>query len=231
MSLPSDAREVWIAGDPAPGSRRESKHHLVAETKRLIEQVALLDVEEPATDPDEIARLIAAVRAAADRVERLPTLADKGGAAMSGGDDARLAERSGITGRSNPIAPPLHLEFDGAETRGWAIYNAPYEGPPGCLHGGFVCAAFDDLLGVAQMTSGSAGFTGTFTVKMLRPTPLFRRIDYVGRVARVEGRKIYCTGQSFDTRVLLAEAEVVFIAPKGGISPADPRAQVPTPGA
>jgi hypothetical protein len=147
----------------------------------------------------------------------MPSLTEKGGAALCGGDDARLVERSGITGRSNPIAPPLHIEFDGETTRGWAVYGAAYEGPPNCLHGGFIAAAFDDLLGVTQMASGSAGFTGNFVVKMRKPTPLFRRIDYEAGLAKVEGRKIWTWGRSYDGDTLLAEAEILFISPKQGM--------------
>jgi len=214
VPLPLDARQIWITGEAAPGSRREAKHHLVAETKRVIDHVALLDIDHPQTDPDALAAVIAATRALADRLERLPSLVDKGGAGSAGGDDSRLVERSGITGRSNPLAPPLHLEFDGEVTRGWALYTGAYEGPPGCLHGGFVAAAFDDLLGVAQMTSGMAGYTGTLTVRYRRPTPLGRRVDYVAGFDRAEGRKLFCWGRSYDNGELLAEAEIVFIAPE-----------------
>jgi acyl-coenzyme A thioesterase PaaI-like protein len=217
MSLPPDARDIWITGEAARGSRREAKHHLVTETKRAIEHVALLDVDNVATPEASVASAIAAMRALADELEALPSLSARGGAASSGGDDARLVERSGITGRSNPLAPPLHISFDGEITRGWAVYDAAYEGPPGCLHGGFVAAAFDDLLGVAQMASGAAGYTGTFTVRMLRPTPLGRRIDYAAGVDRVEGRKIWCWGRSHAGEDLVAEAEIVFIAPRGGM--------------
>jgi acyl-coenzyme A thioesterase PaaI-like protein len=217
MSLPPDARDIWITGEPAPGSRREAKHHLVAEAKRAIEHIALLDVDNTALPESSIASAIAAMRALADDLEALPSLAARGGAASSGGDDARLIERSGITGRSNPLAPPMHLSFDGETTHGWAVYNATYEGPPGCLHGGFIAAAFDDLLGVAQMASGTAGYTGTFTVRMLRPTPLGQRIDYSAGVDRVEGRKIWCWGRSYAGDDLVADAEIVFIAPRLGM--------------
>jgi len=52
---------------------------------------------------------------------------------------------------------------------------------------------------------------------MLRPTPLNRRIDYEAGVDRVDGRKIYVWAKSRDADKLLAEAEIVFIAPKTGI--------------
>jgi acyl-coenzyme A thioesterase PaaI-like protein len=217
--LPLDVRSIWITGEAAAGSRREAKHHLVIEVKRVVELVALLDIEAASTPEPAVAKAIATLRQLADQLETMPSLMARGGAASAGGDDARLMERSGITGRSNPLAPPMHLEFDGSVTRGRAVYNAAYEGPPGCLHGGFVAAAFDDLLGVAQMASGSAGYTGTFTVRMRRPTPLGRRIDYAAGVERVEGRKIWCWGRSYDGEELLAEAEIVFIAPAAGMGP------------
>ena len=99
---------------------------------------------------------------------------------------------------------------------GWAEYAHQYEGPPGCVHGGFVAAAFDDLLGAAQTLSGIAGFTGTLTIRMIRPTPLLRRIDYEGGVARVEGRKIFAWGRARHGTDLVAEAEGVFVSPRGG---------------
>jgi acyl-coenzyme A thioesterase PaaI-like protein len=126
-------------------------------------------------------------------------------------------ERSGISGRSNPLAPPLHLEMVDGITRGWAEYTDAYEGPIRCLHGGFVAAAFDDLMGFAQMASGLAGYTGTLTVKMIRPTPLGKRIDYEAGLDRVEGRKIWCWATSRHGDQLLAEAQIVFIAPKDGM--------------
>jgi hypothetical protein len=66
------------------------------------------------------------------------------------------------------------------------------------------------------MASGIAGFTGTLTVKMIKPTPLYRRIDYAAGVDRVEGRKIWCWGTAHDGDKLLAEATCVFISPSGG---------------
>ena len=53
-------------------------------------------------------------------------------------------------------------------------------------------------------------------MKMLRPTPLNKRIDYEAGVDRVDGRKIYVWARSRDADTLLAEAEIVFIAPKAG---------------
>jgi acyl-coenzyme A thioesterase PaaI-like protein len=87
------------------------------------------------------------------------------------------------------------------------------------VHGGFVATAFDDLMGSAQTISGLAGYTGTLTVRMLRPTPLQRRVHYRAGVTRVDGRKIYVWSSATCEGNLLAEADIVFIAPRGGRRP------------
>jgi len=217
MARLPDPHEIYVTLDPAENEPRARKHALVMETKRAIADIALLDVE--LVDKAELDELVADMRFIADRLEALPSLRARGGLASAGGSDAALLERSGIAGRSNPLAPPLHMWFEGDKVRGWAIYTEPYEGPAGCLHGGFIAAAFDDLLGFAQMASGQAGYTGTLTVKMRRPTPLNRRLDYEAGVDRVEGRKIWVWGKCRDGDELLSEAEIVFISPKDGSVP------------
>jgi len=143
---------VWMVSEAPPGSARAIKHDLVRETKRLIEAIALLDPEiDRDSDRDVLSELVDNIRTLTDRVEGLPSLRARGGLASAGGDDATWMERSGISGRSNPLASPLHLWVDGPLTRAWAVWTDAYEGPPGCLHGGFVAAAFDDLLQLGRV--------------------------------------------------------------------------------
>jgi acyl-coenzyme A thioesterase PaaI-like protein len=201
---------------PEDEQRREAKRRLVAQARRLAEAVALVDAASMAgVDIDGLTDRIA--RATAD-LEAAPTLRDQG-LFLAPGFASHLAERSPISGESNPVAAPLRLWFDGEVTRGQATYGAAYEGPPGTLHGGVVAGAFDELLGVAQAASGCAGFTGTLTVRMRRPTPLSRPIDYEGGVDRVDGRKIHAWGRSTCDGELLAEAEGIFISSADGRPP------------
>ena len=223
--LPKEALTSWALAPVRPDARRAAKHDLVEQTRRLVHAVTMLDIN-PLPGPDEITALSADVAALVARVEALPAL--PGGPADAGGDDARLLERSGIVGASNPLSAPLHIWLDGDRVVGWAVYPHQYEGPPGCVHGGFVAAAFDDLLGAAQTLSGTAGFTGTLTVRMVRPTPLLERIDYEGGVSRVEGRKIFAWGRARHGSTVVAEAEGLFISPRGGMDE-DRLAQVRPP--
>ena len=212
VSLPPDPSQIYLGGEPVEDEGRAAKHRLIREVKRTVDNAALLDVG--ANEADDLNALAEEARTLADRLERAPSLRAFGGAAVAGPADAVLAERSPVSGRSNPLAPPLHLEMTEGVTRAWAVWTDAYEGPPGCLHGGFVAAAFDDVMGLAQMASGKAGFTGTLTVRMLKPTPLNQRIDYEAWLDRVEGRKIWCKAAAHHGEELLGEAEIVFISPR-----------------
>lgn len=122
-------------------------------------------------------------------------------------------ELNPLSGLSNPIAAPLNSWLDeeaqtinGSVTMGWQ-----YEGPPGCVHGGFVAALFDEFLGVGQRLTEQPGVTGTLTVKYRRPTPLDTELRLVGRVAKVEGRKNILVGEMWAGDTLTATCEGLFI--------------------
>jgi acyl-coenzyme A thioesterase PaaI-like protein len=217
MSLPPDARAAYDAHDPVENPARARKHALVRAVKRVIELTAHLDPDQ--ADAADVERLTARFDELADDMEPMPSLHARGGLGAVGGDDGALLERSGISGRSNPLAAPVQWEQRDDRFVGWATYSPAYEGPSGHVHGGFVAAAFDDLMGSAQTLSGAAGYTGTLTVKMLRPTPLLRRIDYEAGIDRREGRKIYVWARATCEGELLAEAEILFIAPRDGARP------------
>jgi hypothetical protein len=203
---------VFLAPDdlaPDDERRRTAKRRLVAETRRLLEEVALVDAS--ACDEGELDAMTAEVVATADRIAAGPSLRAHGLFSAPGFASA-LGERSPVSGESNPVAAPLRLWRDGDITRGRATYGPAYEGPPGYLHGGMVAGAFDELLGVAQMASGRAGFTGTLTIKMRAPTPLNQPIEYEAGVDRVSGRKIHTAGRSTCGGKTVGEAEGLFIA-------------------
>ncbi len=202
----------WYPQDPPPSPRRLRKHALAGEVRGLIADVLMLDVE----GADETTLSAAEERLALARTAfaQMPDLRDV--SLHLAPHDSSLFERSPLTGRSNARAAPMVMGFDGARTLGHATYGESFEGPPGLVHGGYVIAAFDDLLGVAQAASGVAGLTGTLTVRLSGGTPLHRRIDYEAGVRSVEGRKVTAWGRSFLDGQLLAEAEGIFIEPRGG---------------
>jgi acyl-coenzyme A thioesterase PaaI-like protein len=129
------------------------------------------------------------------------------------GDVGAFFDYSPLIGLSNPMAPPIALRIDeGNIVRGNVTFGVAYEGPPGHVHGGFVAAAFDEVLGFAQSTTGHPGMTGTLTIRYRRPTPLNRELRFEARVLRVEGRKIFTEGQLYAGELLTAEAEGLFLS-------------------
>lgn len=123
-------------------------------------------------------------------------------------------ELNPLSGRSNALAPPLNIWVEDDMARGTATLGWRYEGPPGCVHGGFVAALFDEFLGMAQLLGNQPGMTGTLTVKYRRPTPLETPLALSAWLDRTEGRKTFIHGQIEANGVLTAECEGIFIRPK-----------------
>ncbi len=124
----------------------------------------------------------------------------------------RLRERSPFIGRANPVALPLIVEFVDGGIDAVANFGTLYEGPPGCLHGGYIAGIFDEVLGAAQTLSGQAGMTGRLTIHYRSPTPLNTDLHLKARLESVSGRKILCKGTLHAGDRLCAEAEGLFIA-------------------
>ena len=117
-----------------------------------------------------------------------------------------------MLGVANPIAPPIVLRpVDEQTMEGLVTFGAAYEGPPGNVHGGFVAAAFDEVLGAVQSLSGQPGMTGTLTVRYRSPTPLHEPLRFTGRFDGVDGRKVLTSGEVHAGDRLCAESEATFI--------------------
>jgi acyl-coenzyme A thioesterase PaaI-like protein len=109
----------------------------------------------------------------------------------------------------------LSLEHDGngaAVVVGNVTFASAYEGPPGHVHGGYLAAAFDEVLGLAQGVSGAPGMTARLTVNYRKPTPWGMPLRFEGRIERREGRKVFTTGTCYAGDLLTAEAEALFIS-------------------
>ena len=116
------------------------------------------------------------------------------------------------TGAPTQLAPPIFIDVEGEIVVGRARFGPAYEGPPGSVHGGFVAAAFDEVLGVAQTLSGQVGMTGTLTVRYRRPTPLHADLRFEASLNGVSGRKVLTSAKVFAAGQLTAEATALFIS-------------------
>lgn len=196
--------EFDACGDAAAPARRQAGDAMRA----LIEAQMGACVSE-----DEYHSFATVIRALARRWASHPRFAPAGadpGAALAAMSD--FPDRSPLVGRSNPIAPPMQLDLDGEEVRGEVTFGPAYEGAPGCVHGGFLAAALDEALGLACIFSGNPGMTGELTIQYRSPTPTGQRLDLRARFERLEGRRIYTSGEIRAGERLTCRAEGLFIA-------------------
>jgi acyl-coenzyme A thioesterase PaaI-like protein len=161
---------------------------------------------------------------ACDLVERAAAILEARGharaysgaeASLSDHQDSSFLDFSPLVGPLNPLAPPIamHLADDGSVV-GEAVFGSAYEGPPGCVHGGFVAASFDEVLGFAQSLGGHPGMTANLQVDYRSPTPLHRPLRFVGRIDHVDGRKIHTVATLHHGDTLCAEARALFVSMK-----------------
>jgi len=122
--------------------------------------------------------------------------------------------RSPIVGEASPLSPRLDWEVVDDAVEGRGTFGAPYEGPPGYVHGGWIACAFDEMLGIANIAAGHPGMTGRLTVHYRRPTPLFQELRFRAWVDRTEGRRILSRAEVWAGDTLTAEADGVFVQPR-----------------
>ncbi|MBW2273623.1 MAG: PaaI family thioesterase [Deltaproteobacteria bacterium] len=196
----------------------KSTGHEMWEQKRRLADAMRLVIERlvPSNAPVEELKI------AADGLERYaealtahPRLERGLGHAESAtsGDVGAFFDQSPLIGLANPLAPPITVGKSGERSaEATVVFGSPYEGPPGSVHGGFVAAAFDEVLGYVQSLSGNPGMTGTLTVRYRKPTPLHTELYFEAEIVKIEGRKIHTQGKVWAGEVLCAEAEGLFIS-------------------
>jgi len=196
--------------DSTISPRRAALRRIAEANRTLIEDMVGTDVP-----PDDLERVATELEALAARFRHdRPRSIYEGMAetAMSGGDIEPFFDHSPLIGRANPLAPPIVIEHGPDLVTGRVTFGSVYEGPPGCVHGGFVAAAFDEVLGSAQTLSGSPGMTARLTVNYRSPTPLHSPLVIEGRFDRREGRKVFTSGRILADGKVTAEAEGLFVA-------------------
>ena len=122
---------------------------------------------------------------------------------------------SPVIGRYNPLAAPAEFVAKDGVVTGRFSLGAPYEGPPGCVHGGVIAEIFDEMLGVANISMGSGAMTGTLTIVYRSPTPLYTELTLAAKTQGVDGRKVNTTGTIHAGDRLCAEAHGIFILVSG----------------
>lgn len=201
---------------------KRSQTEMWAQKRRLADAMRLV-IERlvPSNAPaDELRAAADGLELYAEALRGHPRLRDARlfGESANAGDVGAFFDQSPMIGLANPLAPPITIgRKDDRSAHARVVFGSAYEGPPGSVHGGFVAAAFDEVLGYVQSLSGQPGMTGTLTVRYRRPTPLHTPLLFEAELVRVEGRKIFTRARLEAEDVLCAEAEAIFISLREGV--------------
>jgi acyl-coenzyme A thioesterase PaaI-like protein len=189
--------------------RLESVYAPLAESIRRLIDVSIRTETGPAAVAAAKSKIDSATEALSDMlhpgpvgVHRMP-------------DGQTVAWGNAVVGVRNPVAPPLVIHHD-PDGLVWSefVLGAPYEGPPGHVHGGVSALVLDHVLGAIAHRPDRPAYTGTLTLRYRRPTPLVRPLRAEARIERTEGVKIFAVGHLADEDGLTVEAEGVFILPR-----------------
>jgi acyl-coenzyme A thioesterase PaaI-like protein len=205
----------WDATKLSQTEMWTQKRRLATAMRLVIERLV------PSNAPtEELATAADALERYAEALQDHPRLRDARLYAESAnaGDVGAFFDQSPLIGLANPLAPPLTIgRKDETHAHATGIFGSAYEGPPGSVHGGFIAAAFDEVLGYVQSLSGHPGMTGTLTVKYRKPTPLHTPLLFEAEFVRIEGRKIFTRATLSAEGILRAEAEGIFISFREGV--------------
>ncbi len=118
-------------------------------------------------------------------------------------------------GPFNPIAPPLKVEVKNGgkykEIRAFGKLDGVYVGPPDLVQGGVIALLFDDIMGSVLVINNCGAMTGTLEVRYEKPTPIAKELSWMGKIEKIEGRKIYVSAELWEEETRTATAKGIFV--------------------
>ena len=183
---------------PPVATASQSMSRTVAALRRALK--ALYHVH-PEHDSDLIATLS----------EQLETEITAAGTMGLGQPTESRNTRSPMSGSMNPVAPPVTYQYSNNAIRGEVTFHEGYQGPPACVHGGFVAALLDDGLGRTRHLTGRNCVTGSLNITYKRPTPINAGLVIEARIEEIFERKFRVTGEISYEGQVTASAEAMFV--------------------
>jgi acyl-coenzyme A thioesterase PaaI-like protein len=204
LTSADDRSNEWADGVLGAGSSaREADAARTADALRAV--TAWLVGTPPGAADDVLAQL-------ADGAEQLAKLLPGDAGASRHHDRLGSFARHALVGRLNPLAPPLTVEIDGDVVAGVGTFGVPYEGPPGCVHGGYIAASFDVILAMCASRAGAPGVTSELMIRYLRPTPLHEELRFEAELGERDGKRLTVRGKLYAFEdIVTAEAEGTFV--------------------
>ena len=178
---------------------------------RFIEAVRTLQDHARAADaPDEV------ITEAAALIEKVSALL-----APYEADEwhSPSGRRMDLPNRGNIMSVPvdLHVTEDG-RIGGTAQFRRYPLGRNGAVHGGVLGLLFDSLLGftAAKLTKSAYQRTAHLGIDYRKIVPIGKQLQVDAGIDRIDGRKIFVSGQVLDDGVVLTEGDALFVRLKPG---------------
>jgi acyl-coenzyme A thioesterase PaaI-like protein len=207
-AVPSDAR---VRGVYLAPNADTVEAHLGNALRRIMDAAVLATAEEA-----ELRGVIASIDALSTQLEGVDGLRLKAGMPWPPADQLAKGDRdyNPVIGAANPLAPPMPITVleDGSIVSELS-FRPIHEGPPGFVHGGWVAALLDQLLGTANIVAGVGAPTGSLTIRYRKGTPFGVPLVLRARTDSIDGRRIHASGEITADGVVTAEAEGLFIRP------------------
>lgn len=117
-----------------------------------------------------------------------------------------------VGGNLHPAGMGVTYTRNNDEAIGTVSVSRLFEGPPGRVHGGAICAIFDEVMGsVFRATGTASAFTGELSVRFTGPAPLGEPLEFRAREVRSEGRKRFIEAEATSAAGEFARATAIFI--------------------
>jgi acyl-coenzyme A thioesterase PaaI-like protein len=119
---------------------------------------------------------------------------------------------SPIGGIMNPASVGAQYFRNDDEVIGRVTVGRCFEGPPERVHGGIICAIFDEVMGSVFRVNGTASaFTGELSVRFEAPCPIGVDLEFRARQVGESGRKRFLEGEAHSPDGRFASATATFI--------------------
>jgi acyl-coenzyme A thioesterase PaaI-like protein len=119
-----------------------------------------------------------------------------------------------VCGRENPVG--LHAQFTTDGKRIYCDYTPPdeYQGYPGVVHGGILCALLDETIGRTCFLNGEDNWMVTAKIEMRfkAPVPIGKPLTVVGEIVCDRGRLMESRGEiRLEDGTLAMEATATYV--------------------
>ena len=161
----------WVFGERAlPEQERFAR-----EVRDLCSVVLALEHTDPLLE--NVTRTLTAARRRL--AHRVPPEPEPRVGARAGGDGRVYLDHGMDVGAFNPMFPPYSITVDGASrATGTVRFPICYEGPPGCVHGGFLAVFADCVVQHHNCAVGQTGRTRGLELRYRRPVPVSADLDF-----------------------------------------------------